>query len=72
MWLELTTDLAPKILEPCRRQFGVPNRVLNVPVAHVGLQSAGVVALVSQCIAASVPQHVRVRLLSFQHILLYV
>ena len=36
--------------------------MLNVAVAEVGLQSAGVVALVGQGIAASMPKHVRVRL----------
>jgi hypothetical protein len=35
--------------------------MLNVAVAEVGLQSAGVVALVGQGITASVPKHVRVR-----------
>ena len=36
--------------------------MLNVAVAEVGLQGAGVVALVGQGITASVPKHVRMRL----------
>jgi len=36
--------------------------MLNVAVAEVGLQGAGIVALVGQGIAAGVPKHVRVRL----------
>jgi hypothetical protein len=36
--------------------------VLNVPVAEIGLQGARIVALVSQRVAAGVPQHMRVRL----------
>ena len=36
--------------------------MLNVPVAEIGLQGARIVALVSQRVAAGVPQHVRVRL----------
>ena len=35
--------------------------MLNVAVAEVSLQGAGVVALVGQGITASVPKHVRVR-----------
>ena len=36
--------------------------MLNVAVAEVGLQGAGVVALIGQGITTSVPKHVRVRL----------
>ncbi len=36
--------------------------MLDVAVAEVGLQGAGIVALVGQGITTSVPQHVRVRL----------
>jgi hypothetical protein len=36
--------------------------MLDVAVTEIGLQAAHVVALVSQCIAASVPEHVRMRL----------
>jgi hypothetical protein len=47
----------PEILEPRRRQFGVPHSVLDVVVAEIGLQGAGVVAL-----AAGMAQHVQVEL----------
>jgi hypothetical protein len=36
--------------------------MLDVAVTEIGLQGARVVALVGQCIAASVPEHVRMRL----------
>ena len=44
--------LTPKIFEPGRRQFGVPDRVLNVFVAEVGLQRPCLVTLVGQCVTA--------------------
>ena len=50
----------PKILEPIRRQLGVPNRMLDVLVPEVLLQDAGVVAIVGQLEPAGVAQHVRV------------
>ena len=44
--------LAPEILEPGRRQFGVFHCVLDVPVPEISLQAAGIVALVRQGEAA--------------------
>jgi hypothetical protein len=41
-------------------KLGVPHSMLNVAVAEVGLQGAGVMALVRQGITAGVPKHVRV------------
>jgi len=38
--------LSTKVLEPIRRQLGVAHGMLDVPVAEIGLQGAGVVALV--------------------------
>jgi Cytochrome P460 len=38
------TKLPPKILEPIRRQFGVPDRVPNIPVPKVRLKRPCVVA----------------------------
>lgn len=32
---------SPEVLEPCRRQFGVPDGVLDVAVAEIGLQGSG-------------------------------
>jgi hypothetical protein len=37
--------ITPEILEARRGQFGVSDGMLNVAVAEVGLQGAGVVAL---------------------------
>ena len=52
----------PEVLEPTRRQLSVAHGVLDVPVAEVGLQRPGIVALVGQGEATGVPQHVRVNL----------
>ncbi len=56
------TSVPPEILVPCRRQFSVAHRVLDIAVAEVRLQSARIVALVRQRVAAGVPQHMRVSL----------
>ena len=50
----------PEVLEPHRRQFRVPHRVLDIAVAEIGLQGARVVPLVGERVAAGVPEHVRV------------
>jgi hypothetical protein len=55
-------SFAPKILKPHRRQLRVAHRVLDVLVPEVRLQRPGVVSLIGQRIAASVPQHVGVAL----------
>jgi len=55
-------SVPPEILKPCQRKLGVPDGMLNVAVAEVGLQGAGVVALVGQGITTSVSKHVWVRL----------
>jgi hypothetical protein len=51
---------SPEVPEPIRCQLGVAHRVLDVLVAEICLQRAGVVAGVGQGVAAAVPQHVRV------------
>src|SRR6516165_300263 len=51
--------LAPEILEAIRPQLGVAHCVLNVAVAEVSLQRAGIVALVGERITAGMAQHVR-------------
>ena len=51
---------SPEILEAARRQLGVADGVLNVLVAEVGLQGAGVMAFVRQCVSRRMAQHVRV------------
>ena len=40
-WLVL-----PEILEPLRRKFCVPNRMLNVLMAHVVLNCPGILAII--------------------------
>jgi hypothetical protein len=35
--------LPPEVLEPCRRQFGVPNRVLNASMAEPVLDGSRIV-----------------------------
>jgi hypothetical protein len=52
-------SIAPKILEPRRRQLGVPDGVLNVLVAEIGLQGPGIVPGVRKGEARRVAQHVR-------------
>lgn len=36
--------------------------MLNVPVAEIGLECPGIVPSVGKCVAARMPEHVRVRL----------
>jgi hypothetical protein len=40
------TLVPPEVTEAVRRQFRIAHRVLNVLVAEVGLQGAGVVAVI--------------------------
>ena len=49
-------------LEPTGRQGGVARRVLDVLVAHVGLDRPGVVLVVSQLKPGGVAQHVGMHL----------
>jgi hypothetical protein len=35
-------SLPPEVLKPRRRQFGVPDRMLDVAIAEIGLQSPGI------------------------------
>src|SRR5262245_4945084 len=51
---------SPKVLEPVRRQFGIPDRVLNVLVPEVVLQGPGVMAIVGELEPSGVAKHVRV------------
>ena len=50
----------PKILEPICRQLGIAHRVLDILVAQVVLQSAGIVAIVGELEPARMSKHVRV------------
>src|SRR5262249_11717936 len=54
------TSIVPETFEASRRQLGVPDGVLDVLVAQVGLQAPSIDALVREVIAASMPQHGRV------------
>jgi hypothetical protein len=51
---------SPEILEPIGSQLGVANRMLNVLVPEIGLQSPHIMTGIGQGEAAAVPQHVRV------------
>ena len=55
-------QLAPEVLEPIRRKFGVAHCVLNIPVAKVRLQGPCVMAVVSEGKPTGMPQHMRVSL----------
>ena len=50
----------PETLEPLGRELGVAHRVLDVAVAQLLPQGAGVRAVVDELEAADVPEHVRV------------
>src|SRR5262249_60375356 len=52
--------LAPKILEPVGRHFGVSDRVLNVLVPEVVLQSPCVVAIIGELKPTGMAKHVGV------------
>src|SRR5450830_539789 len=54
--------LSPEVLEARGGQLSVADRVLNVSVAEIGLQGAGIVSLVRQRVAAGMAQHMWVRL----------
>jgi hypothetical protein len=49
-------------LEPVRRQLSVPDRVLDVAMAEIGLQRAGIVAGIGQRKPARMAQHLRMGL----------
>jgi hypothetical protein len=49
---------SPKVLEPVGRHLGVPDRMLDVPVAEVVLQSPCVVAIIGELKTTGMAQHV--------------
>jgi hypothetical protein len=53
------TLISPETPKSFRRQLRISNRVIDVPVAEVGLDRACVLSIVGEFVAASVPQHVR-------------
>jgi hypothetical protein len=46
-------SIAPKVLEPRRRQIGVADGVLDVAVAKVSLKRSGVMPLIGQRVTAA-------------------
>jgi hypothetical protein len=53
-------SVLPEILEPIGRHVGISNRVHDIFVAHVVLESSGVVPVVGKLVAGGVAKHVRV------------
>jgi len=53
-----TNSLSPEVFEPVRAQLGVSHRVLDILVAEIMLQRAGIVAVIGKFIAAGMSQHV--------------
>src|SRR4051812_15478861 len=51
--------IAPEILEPICRQFGVAGGMLNVTVPQIMLDRPRVLPVVGQLVAGGVAQHVR-------------
>jgi hypothetical protein len=56
------TRLAPDVLKSSRRKLGVTDGRLDRAMPEIGLQRPGIGSPISQRIAASVAQHVRMRL----------
>ena len=54
------SSVPPKILESVGRQFGVPDRALDVLVPEVVLQGPRVVAIIGQLEPAGMAKHVGV------------
>ena len=52
------SGLTPEVLELGRRQFGIPDRVLDRFVTKVVLNATRIVACIGQRVAAGMPQHV--------------
>ena len=51
--------LPPEVLETSRRQFGVPDRVLDIAMTEISLQSSRIMAGIGQGEAAGMPEHMR-------------
>jgi len=50
--------VVPEALKPGRSELGVSDGVLDIPVPQIGLQAAGIDALVRKRETTCVPQHV--------------
>ena len=55
-------SVPPEVPEPIRTKLGVFRRMLDVAVAEVVLKGSGIVAIVSQFVAAGMAKHVRMDL----------
>ena len=51
--------IPPELLEPVRRQLGVANGVLDVPMPHVVLNGSGIMPLPRQVEPGRMAQHMR-------------
>jgi hypothetical protein len=54
--------IAPKVLEPCRRQFRISNRVADIPMPKVILNGSRIVAIARELVSRTMSQHVRMNL----------
>src|SRR5207249_11719853 len=54
--------IPPKVLEPCRRQFRISNRVADIPMPKVILNGSRIVAIARELVSRTVSQHVRMNL----------
>jgi hypothetical protein len=52
------SSIPPKVLEPVGRQFGVPDRVLDVLVSKVVLQGSRIVTIIGELEPTGVAKHV--------------
>src|SRR5207237_1100324 len=50
--------IPPKVLEPCRRQFRVSDRVADIPMPKVILYRSRIVAIAGELVSGTMPQHV--------------
>src|SRR5260221_454693 len=54
--------IPPKVLEPCRRQFRISDRVANISMPKVILNGSRVVTIAGELVSRTMSQHVRVNL----------
>ena len=47
--------IPPKVLEPCRRQFRISNRVADVPMPKVILNGSRIVAITGELVSRAMP-----------------
>src|SRR5437867_567885 len=54
--------IPPKVLEPCRRQFRISDRVADISMPKVILNGSRVVTIARELVSRTMSQHVRVNL----------